>query len=186
MLRQVTQLAQPGFTAAGNDECTVALQQGLAAAGLQWSTRAKAMDDPNASKVVGKIEWIAPPQGGGRFSTDGYAISAFSKQDPETLFRIIAQSASVSSMRDAGALVLPPRLKLQADPERAKTVRSWPAAVAAMRNSTLFPPLADFYAVGDGIARHIQAGVTGQQPVANAMHAAAMETAAWLKEHSGK
>lgn len=184
MLRQVTASAQPGFTAAGNDECTVALQQDLAAAGLQWSTRAKAMDDPAASKVVGKMTWIAPPQGGARFSTDGYAISAFSKQDPETLFRIIAHSASEASMHAAGALILPPRRRLQTDPDRAKISPSWPAAAEAMNTSALFPALPDFYTLGDGIARHIQAGVTGQAPIAAAMHEAATETAAWLKQHA--
>lgn len=56
--------------------------------GLQWATRAKAMDDPAKSRVVGKIDWVTPPEGHARIAGDGYAISAFSKQDPDLLFRI--------------------------------------------------------------------------------------------------
>jgi hypothetical protein len=90
MMKAIAQYAQQGFTAAANDECMIAYQQDTGVMGLQWASRAKAMDDPNKSRVVGKIDWTAPPQGHGRNSGDGYAISAFSKQDPDTLFRIIA------------------------------------------------------------------------------------------------
>jgi hypothetical protein len=55
-----------------------------------------------------------------------------------------------------------------------------------MGTSALFPGLPDFYTLGDGIARHIQAGVTGQTPIATAMHAAAAETEAWLRDHAGR
>ena len=37
--------------------------------GLQWATRAKAMDDPTKSRVVGKIDWVAPPHGHARISS---------------------------------------------------------------------------------------------------------------------
>ena len=180
MLRDITAFAQPGFTAAGNDECTVALQQDLAASGLQWVTRARAMDDPAKSRVVGKMDWIAPPGGGSRFSTDGYAISAFSRQDPETLFRIIAHSASEAVMRQAVSLVLPPRRRLMAE---ANGSRSWAAAAASLAASVPFPPLADFYAMGDSLSRRIQQGVTGQMSVAAAMQLAAADATAWLESH---
>jgi ABC-type glycerol-3-phosphate transport system substrate-binding protein len=183
MLRDVTRAAQPSFTVAGNDECTLTLQQDLAASGLQWVTRARAMDDPKSSRVVGQMEWIAPPQGGSRLSSDGYAISAFSRQDPETLFRIIAHSASEPVMRGAASLVIPPRRSLVADPALAGSSRSWRAAIASLGQSVPFPALADFYAVGDGIARRIQDAVTGQMTVNAAMALAADETATWLKQH---
>jgi ABC-type glycerol-3-phosphate transport system substrate-binding protein len=87
MMKAIAQYAQQGFSAAANDECMIAYQQDTGVMGLQWASRAKAMDDPNKSRVVGKIDWTAPPQGHGRNSGDGYAISAFSKQDPDTLPR---------------------------------------------------------------------------------------------------
>ena len=115
MMKEITHYAQQGFTAAANDECMIAYQQDTGVMGLQWATRAKAMDDPAKSRVVDKIDWVAPPQGHARISGDGYAISAFSKQDPDTLFRIIATSASQANMRGAASLLIPPRKSLLDD-----------------------------------------------------------------------
>ncbi len=146
MMQEITKYAQQGFTAAANDECMIAYQQDTGVMGLQWATRAKAMDDPTKSRVVGKIDWVAPPQGHARNSSDGYAISAFSKQDPDTLFRIIATSASQASMRGAASLLIPPRKSLLDDrrveagepvlPGRAGLVRDRPRARRRCRNST--------------------------------------------------
>ena len=94
MLKDITRYAQQGFTNAANDECMIALQQDTAAMGIQWATRALAMDDPNKSRVVGKIDWSVPPQGHVPFGGDGYCISAFTKQDPDLLFRILATATS--------------------------------------------------------------------------------------------
>ena len=52
-LKDVTRSAQQGFAAAGNDECTVALQQDAATMGQQWATRARSVDDPRQSRVAG-------------------------------------------------------------------------------------------------------------------------------------
>ena len=66
MMKEIAHYAQQGFTAAANDECMIAYQQDTGVMGLQWATRAKAMDDPAKSRVVGKIDWVAPPQGHAR------------------------------------------------------------------------------------------------------------------------
>jgi hypothetical protein len=89
----------------------------------------------------------------------------------------------ITVMRQAAALVMPTRRRLLADPMLAQSSRSWPAAIASLKASLPFPALADFYAIGDGIARRIQEAVTGQMPVGAAMQLAATETAAWLAEH---
>jgi multiple sugar transport system substrate-binding protein len=183
MMKSVVANAQPAPGTYGNDECTVALQQGLAAMGLQWVTRARPMDDPARSRVVGQIDWIAPPQGHARLSSDGYAISAFSRQDPETLFRIIATSANAANMRQAATMVMPPRRSLLEDPAMARANRFYPAALASLETSVPFPPLPDFYAVGDIIARRIVQAVTGQMPVKDAMDDAAAETGRYLQDH---
>ena len=183
MMKAVVRRAQPAPTTFGNDECTVALQQGLAAMGLQWVTSARTMDDASRSRVVDKIDWIAPPQGHARLSSDGYAISAFSKQDPETLFRIIATSASVVNMQQAAKMVMPPRQSLLQSADLAKENRFWPAAMASLETSVPFPPLPDFYAVGEMIARRIAQAVTERMPVAEAMSLAAAETQDYLRDH---
>ena len=183
LLKSVVASAQPGATSYGNDECTVALQQGLAAMGLQWVTRARSMDDPTRSRAVGRFDWVAPPQGHSRVSADGYAIPVFSRKDPETLFRIIATSANVANMRQAASMVMPPRRSLLRDPELATANRFYPAALESLEASVPFPPLPDFYALGDIIAREIARAVTGQQPVKAAMDDAATGVETWLRTH---
>jgi len=180
-LKETTRYAQQGFTTAANDECTIALQQDIAVMGLQWATRAKSMDDPAKSRVVGKIEWAPPPQGKARIASDGYGISAFSKQDPDTLFRILATSSNQTNMRGAASLLVPPRRSLLTDPELKAQNRFYPAALAAIDTGLAFPALPEFYSVGEFITRRVLQAVTGEMPVKAAMDAAATETENFLK-----
>ena len=150
--------------------------------GLQWATRAGSMDDPKQSHVVGKIDWIAPPQGGGRFSADGYSLSAFSKQDPDTLFRIVATATNDAAMREASGLTVPTRTSILEDPEMQKKNRYLPGGRGPRSKTALpFPQLPEFYAVGEFIARRIVQAVTGEMEVKPALDAAAVETEAFLK-----
>jgi ABC-type glycerol-3-phosphate transport system substrate-binding protein len=175
-LKDVTQFAQRGFTSAANDECTIALQQDVATMGMQWASRAAAMDDPTKSNVVGKINWVAPPDGHQRVAADGYAISAFSKQDPETLFKIIATSSDEENMREAAAMILPPRRSVLNDPELQKANRHYPASLASLEIGEAFPRLPEFYEVGEFITRRVLQALTGEMEVQEALDAAAQET----------
>lgn len=183
MLKEITHFAQQGFAAAADDECMIALQQDAAAMGLQWATRARAMDDSAKSRVVGKIDWVAPPQGHARVSSSGYAISAFSKQDPDTMFRVIATSASEPSIRGAASMMIPPRKTLLGDTELKSANRYYPAALASLDTAIPFPRLAEFYSVGDFITRRILQAVSGEMAVKAALDAAAVETEVFLKDH---
>jgi ABC-type glycerol-3-phosphate transport system substrate-binding protein len=183
MLKEVTRSAQQGFTTAANDECTIAYQQDTGVMGIQWATRAKSMDDPAKSRIIGKIDWTPPPQGHGRISGDGYAISAFSKQDPDTLFRIIATSASQASMKGAASLMIPPRKSVLDDPSLRAENRFYPAALASYEIGTPAPKLPEFNAVGEFVTRQILRAVTGEATVKDALDAAAGETEAFLKGH---
>ncbi|MEZ5670235.1 MAG: extracellular solute-binding protein [Alphaproteobacteria bacterium] len=176
MLDAITDNAQPGFTSAANDECTIALQQDVAVMGMQWATRAAAMDDPEKSNVVGLIDWVAPPQGHHRIAADGYAISAFSGQDPDLLFRIIATSANQENMRGAAAMILPPRASLLNDPDLAANNRHYAAALASLQVGEAFPRLPEFYEVGEFITRRVLQALTDEMSVQEALDAAAKET----------
>ncbi len=180
-LKEVTKSAQRGFAAAANDECTIALQQDAAAMGMQWATRARSVDDPKQSRVAGKFEWAAMPEGHARVLADGYGISAFSKQDPDTLFRIIATATKEANMREAASLLVPPRRSLLNDPELRAKNRFYTAASQAIESGTPFPALPEFYAVGEFISRRILQAVTGEMPTKQALDAAAGETEAYLK-----
>jgi multiple sugar transport system substrate-binding protein len=183
MLKQITRYAQQGFTSAANDECMIALQQDTAAMGLQWATRALSMDDPNKSRVVGKIDWTVPPQGHEPFGGDGYCISAFTKQDPDLLFRILAIATSKQNLRGAAGLMVPTRTSLLQDKQLTAKYRFYPAALASIAVGTGTPQLPEFYSVGDFITRGIQQAVTGEMEVKPALDAAAAQTQAFLKGH---
>jgi ABC-type glycerol-3-phosphate transport system substrate-binding protein len=180
-MKEITQYAQRGFATAANDECAIALQQDLAAMGLQWVSRAGAMDDPTKSIVVDKIKWAVPPGGKQRISASGYAISAFSKQDPDTLFRILATSSSVESMRGTAEFGLPVRRSLLNDEDLQARYRHFKAALPALEAGLPFPPIAEFYELGEFITRRILQAVTGERVVARARHLAAAETEDLLK-----
>ena len=180
-LKETSKSAQRGFSTAANDECTIALQQDAAAMGQQWATRARSVDDPKQSRVAGKFEWAPMPEGHARVLVDGYGISAFSKQDPDTLFRIIAATTKESNMREAAGMLVPPRRSLLNDPELRKSNRYYQAAARAIESGTPFPALPEFYAVGEFISRRILQAVTGEMATKAALDAAATETETYLK-----
>lgn len=176
MLKEMSAYAPRGFTAHANDESTINLQQGIATMGLQWFTRAAAMDNPEQSRVVGKINWVAPPGGGARVANDGYAISAFSSGDRDEMFRMLAEAASAESMRVGAQYAMPPRLSVLGDAELAQKFRWYPAAQAALASGKAFPAMPDFLDVGEIVTRHILRAVTGEAEVKAALDEAAAET----------
>jgi ABC-type glycerol-3-phosphate transport system substrate-binding protein len=175
-LKEMSEYAPRGFTAHANDESTINLQQGLAAMGLQWFTRAASMDDPKKSRVVDQIDWVAPPGGGARLANDGFAISAFSSKDKEEMFRMMAEAASVESMTKGAEFSMPPRRSVLANEELAKKYRWYPAAREALESGKPFPAMPDFNDVGEIVTRHILRAVTGEVEVKAALDQAAKET----------
>jgi ABC-type glycerol-3-phosphate transport system substrate-binding protein len=183
MLVEITRSAQQGFINAANDECSIAMQQDTAAMGVQWATRALSMDDPNKSRVVGKVDWAVPPQGHQTIGGDGYCLSAFSKQDPDLLFRILATATSKQNLRGAAGMMVPTRTSLLEDAELKQKYRFFPAALGAMKVGAPAPKLPEFYSVGQFITQRINQAVTGQMGVKAALDAAAAETVTFLKGH---
>lgn len=180
-MKALAKFAPPGFTSHANDESMVTLQQDLAAMGLQWYTRAAAMDDPTKSRVAGKMEWAAPPVGGQRIVVDGYAISKFSKKSKETTFRVLATATGEANQRAIAKEAVPSRATVLNDTELQKRFRHYPAALAALKVGKPYPALPEFQEVGDIVTRYIQRAVTGEMPVKAALDAAAGETEELLK-----
>jgi len=175
-LKAITKFAPPGFTGAANDECTVYLQQNLAAMGLQWATRAGAMDDPQRSRVVGKIDWTSPPGGGQRVVIEGFAISRFSSKDKDLVFRVLATATNEENMRKAGGMILPPRTSILSDPALQGKYRHWPAARQSLGVARPYPAVPEFLEAGESITRLINQAVTGAKTPQDALDTAAKET----------
>jgi ABC-type glycerol-3-phosphate transport system substrate-binding protein len=174
-MRAVSRFAPAGFTSHANDETTVNFQQGRVAMGIMWNPRAKAMDDPTKSQVVGKIDWVAPPGGGTKLALDGYAISRFSKKNKDMLFRIMAIASDEAHMRQAADISAPVRNAVLSDTELAKKYRFYPALLATLKVARPLPPLPEFPQVGEIVTRHVVEVVTSSGPVKPALDAAAKE-----------
>ena len=174
-MRETAKYAPPGFTSHANDEAMISFQQDLAVMGLQWFSRAAAMDDPAKSKVVGKIEWAVPPGGGSRLAVDGFAISAFSETDPDLLFLMLMTAIEKESMRGGAGVGFPPRNSLLGDPELQEQYRFYPAALETIQVAKPFPSLPEFLQLGDIITRQIHDIVAGDAPVKETLDALAAE-----------
>ena len=180
-LKEVSQYAPRGFTAHANDELTIAFQQDFAAMGLQWLTRAAAMDDPEKSRVVGKIDWAVPPGGHSRISISGYGISKFSGKDKDKLFQILAEGSSAASQAEAAALSMPLRRSVLNDPKLKEENRHFEAALATIEVAEPLPGFPEFIETAEIVTRYVLQAVTGERPVKDAMDTAAVEVEALLE-----
>jgi len=180
-VKDLTRVAQPGYLNAFADETTIALQQDAAVQGHSYSTRARTFDDPAKSMVVDKMQFVGLPGGGGRRHSDGYAISAFTKQDPDLLFRLIATASREEAQRRAAQLIVPTRLSLLNDPELISQLRHYPACLEGLKAGVPLPPLPEIYAVGDFISRRIHQALTDELQIKEALDLAAKETEDFLR-----
>lgn len=174
-MKEMSAFAQRGFANAGSDEAALALQQGFAAMGNHYLTRVSAMSDPTKSRFVGKIAVATAPAGNQRISLTGFAISAFSKQDPDLLFRIIMGAAKTQTMKDNIKNNVPTRTSLFNDPE---LVAKYPYLVTAQggaKAGKTLPRMPYFFAVGDIVSRRVSQVLTNEMQAKEAMDVAAKE-----------
>jgi multiple sugar transport system substrate-binding protein len=117
------------------DEVTNALVQDKAATGINWISRCARMDDPQTSKVIGKIHFAAapgiPPFRGYTLDTvGGFCVSKYSKNKEEA-FKLIAFLSSQEYSERFANIVLPPRASVLNNPVYAQKFRWYPAAHGA-------------------------------------------------------
>jgi multiple sugar transport system substrate-binding protein len=174
-LKEVAEFAPRGFTAHANDESAIALQQDFAAMGLQWLSRAGSMDNPEQSRVTGLIDWVPPPGGNSRMSISGYAISRFSSNDKEELFKIMVQAASSENMYEAAPISLPLRRSVLEDPVLAQENRFFPAALDSIEVAQSLPRFPEFMETAEITTRYVLQAVTGEREVKEALDLAAAE-----------
>jgi multiple sugar transport system substrate-binding protein len=95
----------PNALASNTDDVMNQFQQGKAAMGVLWASRAARMDDPSASKVVGKMAFVAAPAAmpGGKSAThlwwDGVVMPKNLKGDRDTVFQVLMESLSEDNTR---------------------------------------------------------------------------------------
>jgi ABC-type glycerol-3-phosphate transport system substrate-binding protein len=179
--RRLAQYAVPGYTAQGNDESTVNFSQDVAATGQQWATRCSTMDNPQKSRVVGKIKWAVPPGGHQALSTDAYAISRNSRRDKDVLFRILATALNDANQREGAALCVPTRRSVLNDPAIQAKYRWYPAVSAALDTALPFPALPEFIETAELSTKRMVQAIVGQMPTKEALDAGAGEVSDLLK-----
>jgi multiple sugar transport system substrate-binding protein len=180
--KRLAQYAVPGFTAMGNDECTVNLGQDIAVMAEQWATRCSSMDNPDKSHVVGRFKWAVPPGGHQATITDAYAISKFSTKDKDMLFRLLAATLNEDNQRGAAALAVPPRRSVLNDPAIQAKYRWYPAISQCLDVAVPLPQLPEFSEVGEVICKRMVQAIVGQMEVKPALDEAAKETVAMLQQ----
>ena len=125
-----------GSTTYGSDEASLAMSQGLAAMGLIQTTKSADMDNEKKSVVVGNVGFYSSPsleEGGAPaslFATAGYAISAFTEQDPDLVFRTMCNALTEDVMAEGAESGMPVRESLLNDElfaERQDYAAAWEA-----------------------------------------------------------
>jgi ABC-type glycerol-3-phosphate transport system substrate-binding protein len=181
-LKELTKYSAPGYLSNGNNEAMVNFQQDLAVMGLQWMSRAKAMDDPEKSKVVGKMDFTVPPGGGSRVIVVGFCLSKYSDVDREVMFKILAEASKPENMKPAAAFLLPVRKTIQSDPEVLAANRHYGAVSATVEVAKDVPPLPEYSEVGEFMVRRVHQALTGELEVKEALDLAADEVREHLKK----
>ncbi len=95
LMKSMTPFMTPNFLASNSDDVMNQFMQGKAAMGVLWASRAARMDDPAASKIVGKMEFAAAPavMPGGKSAThlwwDGVAMPKNMSNDRDVVFQVL-------------------------------------------------------------------------------------------------
>jgi ABC-type glycerol-3-phosphate transport system substrate-binding protein len=141
------------------------------------------MDNPEKSRVVGRIKWTIMPSGGRQVGvSDIYCISRYSVKDKDTLFRIIATALREENQRGAAALAVPTRQAVVKDPALAEKYRWYPAVSQALAVAQPMPSLPEFSEASEVINKRTVQAIVGQMETKAALDAAATEVQAMLAE----
>ena len=109
LMKAMSRFMTPNYLASNSDDVMNQFQQGKAAMGVLWASRAARMDDPAASKIVGKMDFAAAPAAvkGGKSAThlwwDGVAMPKNLGNDRDTVFQVLMDGideATVTSGND--------------------------------------------------------------------------------------
>ena len=140
LMRQMLPYMSPNALASNADDVMNQLQQGRAAMGVLWASRASRMDDPTASKVVGLIDFAPAPAarvGGGTAAHlwwDGVVMPRNGPNQRDATFAVLMEMLSESSVESGNDLAIWVRSNFK--PGRASTgvklaieagAKIWPA-----------------------------------------------------------
>lgn len=112
LLRSMLPYMTPNALASNSDDVMNQLQQGRAAMGVLWASRAARMDDPAASRVVGAMAYAAAPSArpGGRSAShlwwDGVAMPRNGRGNRDAVFQVLMDMLSADAVAQGNALAI--------------------------------------------------------------------------------
>lgn len=112
LMRSLLPFMTPNALASNSDDVMNQLQQGQSAMGVLWASRAARMDDPVASRVVGKVRFAAAPSAhaGGPSAAhlwwDGVVMPRNGAADRDRAFLIILEMLSEETVRTGNDLAI--------------------------------------------------------------------------------
>lgn len=172
----------PNALALATGDVTTAFQQGQAAIGVLWASRATAMDDEKVSKVKDQVEFAAAPAmvAGGKPSNaiwwDAFVMPKAMDGDRETAFLVMMEALSEDTMKSGMALTNWLRSGFQPD-RYSKGVAETINADAAM-----WPDQPYFSLAHTVLGKAVADVLAGAKPAAQALADAEKEYAQTAKE----
>jgi multiple sugar transport system substrate-binding protein len=170
-MRAMTQFMTPNFLASNSDDVMNQFQQGKAAMGVLWASRAARMDDPAASKIVGKMEFAAAPAmaAGGKSAThlwwDGMVMPKNLAR--ETVFQVMMEALDEETMKKGNDLTVWIR-------SAYKPTRFGTGVSASMRAGAPIWPTEPFFSLAQGeIGKVVPEVLSGAMAPRAALDAAA-------------
>jgi multiple sugar transport system substrate-binding protein len=140
LMRSLLPYMSPNALASNSDDVMNQLQQGRAAMGVLWASRAARMDDPSASRVPGLIEFAAAPAarlGGGSAAHlwwDGVVMPRNGPAQREATFQVLMEMLSAESVAAGNDLTIwvrsnykPGRTGVGIERALAGGAKVWPA-----------------------------------------------------------
>ena len=163
----------PNALASNSDDVMNQLQQGRAAMGVLWASRAARMDDPAASRVAGRIGFAAAPAArpGGRSAShvwwDGVAMPRNGRGNREAVFQVLMEMLRADAVAEGNALAIWVRSNYQ--PGRAGV-----GVDLALKAGAPVWPGEPFFGLAHGqLGKVLADAVTGQRPAAEVLAGAA-------------
>jgi multiple sugar transport system substrate-binding protein len=140
LMRSLLPHMSPNALASNSDDVMNQLQQGRAAMGVLWASRAARMDDPSASRVVGLIDFAAAPAakpGGGSAAHlwwDGVVMPRNGPAQREATFQVLMEMLSARAVAAGNDLAIwvrsnfkPGRTGMGVALAQAGGAKVWPA-----------------------------------------------------------
>jgi multiple sugar transport system substrate-binding protein len=172
----------PNALALASADVTTAFQQGQAAIGILWGTRAAAMDDANVSKVANQIEFAPAPamMAGGKPSNaiwwDAFVMPKQMDGDREAAFLVMMEAVSEDTMKSGmGTAVW-----LRSSYTPGRHAAGVHASVNA--NATMWPDQPFFSLAHAALGKAAADVLSGAKPAAQAMADAEREYIQTAKE----